>query len=165
MPPNSFFFQLCCAYRRARRVGHEGSPRAASRSWRLRRRSVKRKESAGDFLDNINVDGITECFEGSGLCRWKMFQISHTLKTATLADRHVPTLPRDNRNLAGCHCHKRRCGGWALNADARCPELNNVLPDIPFFAFAVPLELLETWREFRDLTFGLNVNRTSPVSM
>src|SRR5690606_23521598 len=42
------------------------------------------------------------------------------------------------------------CRRRAFDSDARSAELDDVFPDIALSAFAIPLKLLEAWRELED---------------
>src|ERR1700723_4779273 len=80
-----------------------------------------------------------------------MLEIAKTRKASALSRSHVSALPRDDGDLRRRHRYERRRTRWPLDAHARRAELNDVFPDVPRFAFAVPFKLLQTRRKRKDL--------------
>src|ERR1035437_5761121 len=104
----------------------------------------------GEFSHHVRIYGIAERLESSCLPLRQVTKLPHALKAAAFADGHVALLPRNHRDLARGHRNKRGRGRRALHADAGCPELQNVLPDVPVLALAVPFELLKASSEIPD---------------
>src|SRR5579859_4541628 len=109
-----------------------------------------RKKMLSQPPDDIHIDGIAQRLKSTSLCIRQVFEFSHALEPAALTDCHVTPLPANHRNLTRRHSHERGRRRWTLDADTRCPELNDILPHVSFFAFTVPLKLLEARSKIPD---------------
>src|ERR1700736_2056195 len=72
-----------------------------------------------------------------------MLEASHALQAAAFARRHVPALPRDDRDLACAHRHERRRRGWLLDANAGGSEAYDIFPNAALLPLHIPLKFLE----------------------
>jgi len=90
---------------------------------------------------HLNVNGVAERSKSSCPGAWKPMAYREPLEETSLYLGEKPALWPKNRYLGSGHSDERRTGIAPLRSKTGRPELQDMLPKIPFLPFAVPLKL------------------------